>query len=131
MRSHLLTPAFDINTAAVAAAAHAYADHAILPRNVPLFGVDLDLEPQMTWTEAFDRSYARHLDIAQGQRATELWRIERAAEEVRRQALSARERRILELRDAAHLAPFIDCTEEAFAARDAAERELVKMGAGR
>ncbi len=131
MRSHLLTPAFDLDHAAIAAAARAYADHAVLPRNVPLFGVDLDLEPQMTWTEAFDRSYARHLDIANGQRATELWRIERAAEEVRRQALSARERRILALREATHLAPFIDNTEEAFTARDAAERELVKMGAAR
>ncbi len=130
MRSHLLTPAFDLDLAAIAAAARAYADHAVLPRDVPLFGVELGLEPQMTWTEAYDRSYARHLDIAQGQRATELWRIERAAEEARRQALSARERRILALREAALLAPFIDCSEEAFAARDAAERELARMGAG-
>lgn len=123
MRSHLLTPAFDIDTAAVAAAASAYADHAVLPRNVPLFGVDLGIEPQMTWTEAYDRSYARHLDIAQGQREIELWRIERAAEEVRRQALSARERQ------AAHLARFIDCTAEAIAVQDAAERDLARMGA--
>jgi len=120
MRSHLLTPAFDINTTAIAAAARAYADH-----------VDLDLEPQMTWTEAYNRSYARHLDIAQGQRATELWRIERAAEETRRAALSARERRILALREAVHLAPFIDCTAEAIAVQDAAERELARMGVGR
>lgn len=131
MRSHLLTPAFDLDLAAIAAAARAYADHAVLPRNVPPFTIELDLEPQMTWTEAYDRSYARHLDIAQGQRAIELWRIERAAEETRRQALSARERRIIELREAAHLAPLIDCTEEAFTARDAAERELARMGAGR
>ncbi len=129
MRSHLLTPAFDINTAAVAAAAHAYADHAILPRDLLPFGVDLTLEPQMTWTEAYDRAYARHLDIAQGQRAIEMWRIERAAEEARRTALSARERRILELREAAHLARFIDCTAEAVAVQDAAERELARMGA--
>lgn len=108
MRSHLLTPTFDIDTAAVAAAARAYADHAVLPRNVPLFGVDLDLEPQMTWTEAYDRSYARHLDIAQGQRATELWLVERAAEEVRRQALSARERELLNLTDALAVAQYTD-----------------------
>jgi len=129
MRSHLLTPAFDLDLAAIAAAARAYADYAVLPRNVPLFGVDLGLEPQMTWTEAYDRSYARHLDIAQGQRAIELWRIERAAEEARRQALSVRERRIFALREAAHLAPFIDNTEEAFAVQQAAERELARMGA--
>lgn len=131
MRSHLLTPEFDINTAAVAAAARAYADHAVLPRDVPLFGVDLDLEQRMIWTEAFDRSYARHLDIAQGQRETELWLVERAAEDVRRQAMSARERRIIELREAAYLASFIDCTAEAVAVQDAAERELARMGAGR
>ncbi len=131
MRSHLLTPALDIDTTAVAAAARAYADHAVLPRNVPLLGVDLGLEPQMTWTEAYDRSYARHLDIAKGQRATELWHIERAIQHARRKALTARERRIIELREAAHLAPMIDDTEKAFAARDAAERELARMGVGR
>ncbi len=128
MRSHLLTPAFDIDTAAVAAAASAYADHAVLPRDPLPFGLD---EPQMTWTEAYDRSYARHLDIAKGQRATELWHIERAIQHARRKALTARERRIIELREAAHLAPMIDDTEKAFAARDAAERELARMGVGR
>jgi len=129
MRSHLLNPAFDLDLTAIAAAARAYADHAILPRDPLPFG--LDLEPQMTWTEAYDRSYARHIDIAQGQRAIELWRIERAAEEARRQALSVRERRIIELREAAHLARFIDCTAEAVAVQDAAERELARMGGSR
>jgi len=126
MRSHLLTPTFDLDLAAIAAAARAYADHAVLPRETLAF--DLGFEPQMTWTEAYNRSYARHLDIAQGQRAIELWRIERAAEEVRRQALSVRERRIFALREAAHLAPMSDDTERAFAARDAVERELARMG---
>jgi len=127
MRSHLLTPAFDLDLTAIAAAARAYADHAVLPRQSLAF--DLDLEPQMSWTEAYDRSYARHRDIAQGQRAIEQWRVERTAEEARRTALSARERRILALREAAHLAPFIDNTEEAIAVQDAAERELARMGA--
>lgn len=120
MATRYLNPdlTFDLN--AIDADACRAADHAMLR---PTAGSDT------TWESAYDRAHARYLDLASGHRATELWRIERDAEYARRSALSARERRILDLREAAHLALMIDCTAEAVAVQEAAERELASLGA--
>lgn len=120
-RYHHLLPDLTIDLDTIDADARRSAEHAMLR---PTPGCTT------TWQGAYDRAYARLVDIANSHRETALWHTERDAEEARRADLSPRERRILELRETAHLGRMIDDSAEAIAVQDAAERDLANMRAG-